>query len=165
MKFVFGGTPPVVKKVDGLGFFDATFDGSETHRRSDCLFEGAEYFRPARRGLPTESGWTPALEIPLPTDPATTFGLPSMAQTEADIREIADSKLVDVISLGIDQDAQENIFHPERQDKRRFGAGGVPVRSAEDYRRLYEATRSGNYPLMRTYSGTDDFIRLAGNVC
>ena len=41
------------------------------------------------------------------------------------------------------------------------GAGGVPVRSADDYRSLYAASRRGNYPLMRTYSGTDDFVRLA----
>ncbi len=26
---------------------------------------------------------------------------------------------------------------------------------------LFTASRQGNYPLMRTYSGTDDFIRLA----
>jgi hypothetical protein len=35
------------------------------------------------------------------------------------------------------------------------------VRSADDYHRLYAASRRGNYPLLRTYSGTDDFIRLA----
>ena len=63
--------------------------------------------------------------------------------------------------MGIDQDAQENFFHPERQDPRRRGAGGVPVRSAEDYRSLFAASRCGNYPLLRTYSGTDDFIQLA----
>jgi hypothetical protein len=63
--------------------------------------------------------------------------------------------------LGVDQDAQENFFHPERQNPRRKGAGGVPVRSPEDYRALYQASRRGNYPLLRTYSGTDDFIRQA----
>jgi hypothetical protein len=89
------------------------------------------------------------------------FGLPMMQATLEGIKQISDSKMVDVISLGIDQDAQENFFHPERQDKRRVGAGGVPVRTPEDYRKLYEASRSGNFPLMRTYSGTDDFIRLA----
>ena len=77
------------------------------------------------------------------------------------IRQIAEAKALDVISLGIDQDAQANFFHPERQNPRTTGAGGVPVRSAEDYRQLYQASRTGNYPLMRTYSGTDDFIRLA----
>ena len=69
--------------------------------------------------------------------------------------------MLDVISLGIDQDAQENFYHPERQDPRRRGAGGVPVRNADDYRSLYAASRRGNFPLMRTYSGTDDFVRLA----
>jgi hypothetical protein len=35
------------------------------------------------------------------------------------------------------------------------------VRSEDDYRVLYAASRRGNFPLLRTYSGTDDFIRLA----
>jgi hypothetical protein len=89
------------------------------------------------------------------------FGLPTIQATVEGIRQISEARVLDVISLGIDQDAQENFFHAERQDARRFGAGGVPVRSAEDYRTLYEASRTGNFPLLRTYSGTDDFIRLA----
>ena len=56
---------------------------------------------------------------------------------------------------------QENFFHPERQNPASRGAGGVPVRSAEDYRKLYNAAQTGNFPLMRSYSGTDDFIRMA----
>ncbi|NMC83858.1 MAG: methionine synthase, partial [Anaerolineaceae bacterium] len=75
--------------------------------------------------------------------------------------KIARAEVLDVFSLGTDQDAQENFFHPERQNPRARGAGGVPVRSADDYRLLYAASRSGNFPLMRAYSGTDDFIRLA----
>jgi hypothetical protein len=35
------------------------------------------------------------------------------------------------------------------------------VRTPDDYRILYAASRRGNFPLLRTYSGTDDFIRLA----
>jgi hypothetical protein len=89
------------------------------------------------------------------------FGLPTMEDTLRGVEKISKAKALDVISLGIDQDAQENFFHPERQDVRRKGAGGVPVRTADDYRELYAASRQGNYPLMRTYSGTDDFIRLA----
>jgi hypothetical protein len=41
----------------------------------------------------------------------------------------------------------------------------VPVRSPDDYIRLYQASRKGNYPLMRTYSGTNDLIRLAEMYC
>ena len=89
------------------------------------------------------------------------FGLPTLQDTIEGIAHIAEAKVLDVISLGIDQDAQANFFHPERQDARKTGAGGVPVRSAQDYRDLYKASRRGNYPLMRTYSGTDDFLKLA----
>ena len=84
-----------------------------------------------------------------------------MEATLAGIEQIADARVLDVISLGIDQDAQENFYHPERQDPRRRGAGGAPVRNADDYRSLYTASRRGNFPLLRTYSGTDDFVRLA----
>jgi hypothetical protein len=37
----------------------------------------------------------------------------------------------------------------------------VPVRTRDDYAALYAASRRGNYPLMRSYSGTDDLLRLA----
>jgi hypothetical protein len=84
-----------------------------------------------------------------------------MEATRAGIEQIAEAQMLDVISLGIDQDAQANFFRPERQEPGRTGAGGVPVRSADDYRSLYAASRRGNFPLMRTYSGTDDFIHLA----
>ena len=84
-----------------------------------------------------------------------------MEDTLEGIRQIAEAQALDVISLGIDQDAQENFFHPERQNPRRTGAGGVPVRSADDYAKLYAASPQRQLPLMRTYSGTDDFIRLA----
>jgi hypothetical protein len=40
----------------------------------------------------------------------------------------------------------------------RFVFGGVPERSPEDYWALYAAGRRGNFPLVRTYSGADDFI-------
>ena len=89
------------------------------------------------------------------------YGLPTMDETLRGVETIANARCLDVISLGIDQDAQENFFHPERQELRKKGAGGVPVRSAEDYKALYQASRSGNFPLLRTYSGTDDFIKLA----
>ena len=91
------------------------------------------------------------------------FGLPadSVQPTIDGIRRIAESRVLDVISLGPDQDAQENFFHPERQDDRRKGAGGVPFRTEADLLALYAATRAGNYPLIRSYSGTADLLPYA----
>ena len=91
----------------------------------------------------------------------THFGQPTLEDTIKGIEKISDSGLIDVVSLGIDQDAQANFFHPERQDIKRAGAGGVPVRTESDLKKLYSATRRGNFPLMRSYAGTDDLIKMA----
>lgn len=160
VRFAFGGTPPVAERARALGFFEAIFDGYET--TEDVL----AYLRGQPRGTQDETSYPQtAIEriqwkAPYPIL-RHHYGQPTMQATIEGIAHIAESRLLDVISLGIDQDAQENFFHPERQDPRRFGAGGVPVRSAEDYCALYDASRRGNYPLLRTYSGTDDFIPLA----
>jgi methylmalonyl-CoA mutase cobalamin-binding subunit len=159
-QFIFGGTPPVAEKAKKLGFFQAIFDGTQTREEIITFLRGDER---------TESG--------SPIYPQTTmerilwkkpypllrhhFGQPSMNASVEGIKQIAEAKALDVISLGVDQDAQENFFHPGKQNPRSTGAGGVPVRSPDDYSRLYCASRRGNFPLMRTYSGTNDFIRLA----
>lgn len=159
VRFLFGGTPPLVERVEKLGFFEACFNGKETNEqvmgylRDQTKIQSADVF-------PQKTIERIKWKAPFPLI-RHHFGLPDFNATLAGIQQIADAGVIDVISLGIDQDAQENFFHPERQDKRRRGAGGVPVRSPDDYRRLFEATRHGNYPLLRTYTGTDDFIRLA----
>jgi hypothetical protein len=39
------------------------------------------------------------------------------------------------------------------------GSGGVPIRIKDDLVNLYNASRTGNYPLLRIYSGTQDLIK------
>jgi len=160
VRFVFGGTPPVAEKAKKLGFFEAFFDGSEHPDDVIAFLKGTKLDEVSESDYPQAT-----VERILWKDPYPLirhhFGLPTMEDTVTGIEKIANSGVLDVISLGIDQDAQANFFHPERQDPRRKGAGGVPVRTADDYRALYRASRTGNYPLLRTYSGTDDFIQLA----
>jgi hypothetical protein len=160
VKFVFGGTPLVAERVKALGFFERIFDGSQPadeilaylKGQTNLLSEETDYPQTVTKRIEWKSPY-PLLRHH--------FGLPTMQATLEGIEKIASAKILDVISLGIDQDAQENFFHPEQQDPRRKGAGGVPVRTADDYKLLYSSSRRGNYPLMRTYSGTDDFLRLA----
>lgn len=161
VRFVFGGTPPVSQRAAMLpGFFERVFDGSQPPEEVLAYLKGeaADVQDPAN--YPQTAIVRIQQKAPYPIL-RHHFGLPTMEASLAGIQQIAEDRALDVISLGIDQDAQENFYHPERQDPRARGAGGVPVRSAEDYRTLYEASRCGNYPLMRTYSGTDDFLRLA----
>jgi len=160
VRFAFGGTPPVAERAQALGFFEQVFDGSEPPDAVVAYLKGQAYAHATEADFPQTTVERIAWKAPYPIL-RHHFGLPTMEATLDGIAKIAEAHALDVISLGIDQDAQENFFHPERQDVRRKGAGGVPVRSADDYRALYEASRHGNYPLLRTYSGTDDFIRLA----
>lgn len=159
-RFCFGGTPPVAEKAQQIGLFEACFSGEEP------IDDIIAYLQEGKPG--------PGHEIRPPQSVVERikwkspfplirhhFGQPTVEDTVAGIRRLSESRLLDIVSLGPDQDAQEHFFHPERQDPRRKGAGGVPARSANDYRAMYAATRCGNYPLMRCYAGTDDLLRLA----
>jgi methylmalonyl-CoA mutase cobalamin-binding subunit len=160
VQFAFGGTPPVAEKARSLGFFQEIFDGSENSEDVVAFLRGKPLDQAGEDSYPRDAVSRIHWKAPFPLI-RHHFGLPTMEDTREGISKIADARVIDVISLGIDQDAQENFFHPERQDPRRKGAGGVPVRGREDYISLAEASKKGNYPLLRTYSGTDDFIRLA----
>jgi len=160
VRFVFGGNPPIAKLASNMNIFEKVFEGGEPADQVLAYLKG-------QPNAQIKDGDFPQLTIdrilwktPFPLI-RHHFGLPTLKDTEKGIEKIAESRCLDVISLGIDQDAQEKFFHPENQDSRRKGAGGVPVRRWEDYEQLFAASRRGNFPLMRTYSGTDNFIPLA----
>ena len=160
VRFAFGGTPPLAERARVMGFFEQIFEGGESASTVLAYLKGQPGDQPVETDFPQKTidriGW----KAPYPIL-RHHFGLPTMTATEEGIARIAEAQVLDVISLGVDQDAQANFFHPERQNPRRRGAGGVPVRSPCDYSALYQASRRGNYPLLRTYSGTDDFLQLA----
>jgi hypothetical protein len=160
VRFAFAGTPPVAERARKLGFFEKIFDGSESPEQVLAYLKGQPAEALTGADYPQRATERIAWRSPYPIL-RHHFGLPTMQDTIAGIEKIAEAQALDLISLGTDQDAQENFFHPERQDPRQKGAGGVPVRSADDFRALYEASRRGNFPMLRSYSGTDDFIRYA----
>ena len=159
--WVFGGTAPVAEKVRELGFFDVIFDGTDdiddsiTFLRTGQLPDksSAELFASDLIGRLAQKHPYPVLRHH--------FGLPSFDKTLEGIKEIAQSRVLDVISLGIDQNTQQFFFRTEERKPEMDGAGGVPVHDADGFRRLFEATQTGNFPLMRCYSGTADVLRLA----
>lgn len=89
------------------------------------------------------------------------FGRPLLQETIEGCRKIAEARVLDVISIAPDQNAQEFFFHPEQMRDELTGAGGVPVRKPEDLRALFEASRLGNYPVLRCYSGTNELVNWA----
>ncbi len=159
-RFVFGGTPPLAERARKLQFFERCFSGEEPLEEIIAYLKGELWQGTTERDFPQTFVERLVWKKPFPLI-RHHYGRPTVEETIQGIREIAQARVLDVISLGIDQDAQENFFHPERQDPRRKGAGGVPVRTPDEYRALYQASRCGNYPLMRAYSGTDDHLKLA----
>lgn len=160
IRFAFGGTPPVAERAIKLGFFEKVFNGGETPEQVLAYLRGQPADSMGESEFPQTTVDRIAMRAPYPIL-RHHFGLPSMEETLQGIKKIAEAEVLDLISLGTDQEAQENFFHPEKQDPRRKGAGGVPVRTPDDLLALFKASRCGNFPLLRAYSGTDDFIRYA----
>jgi len=178
---VFGGTEPVCRVARESGLFARVFSP-----RTDPG-EVVDFLRRAARGevaVPTPGSGRPGRptaaadrEAAAKTHPDNLvdriaaarpypifrhhYGRPSLEETVRGCALLAESGVLDVISIGPDQNAQEHFFHPEEMEEDQTGAGGVPLRRPEDFRRLYEASRRGNHPLMRCYSGTRDILRMA----
>lgn len=158
-RWVLGATDPVAEHGRALNFFEAVFGGSAEWQELVDFLRGVR--STAEGGLPPETlvdriRW----KRPFPLL-RHHFGQPTVAATVEGIRQIAEAGVLDVVSLGTDQNAQEHLFRPGEMDPREHGAGGVPVRTPDDLRALYAASRTGNYPIMRCYSGTRDQLRWA----
>jgi len=158
--FIFGGTPPTAKVARQSGLFEATFGGLEPREDITSLLKGKAK-EVKKDEIPPQNlidriafnGSYPLLRHH--------FGLPTVEATVEGAKEIAISETVDVISIGPDQNAQESFFRPDEMKKEQDGAGGVPLRKPEDLEAIYKATRCGNHPLLRCYSGTRDLIKWA----
>jgi len=155
-KFVLGCTPSVAEVAREPGIFDMIFTGEESP------VEVASYLKD--KGVIRKISYPQTLierienSRPFPIL-RHHLGLPSLEETISGAREIAEAGVLDVISIAPDQNAQENFFRPDQMNPDLDGAGGVPLRKEEDLIKIYEATRTGNYPLLRCYSGTRDLIK------
>lgn len=159
IRMIFGGTPPVALEAVKSGLFEKVFDGTEPSGSIKQYLRGIT-------GSETE-GILPGTLVerigrkyPYPLL-RHHFGRPSLKETIDGVEKIADSGVLDVLSIGPDQNAQEHFFHPEEMDHSQDGAGGVPLRNPEDLEAIYKSTRRGNFPLVRCYSGTRDLMKWA----
>ena len=162
VRVFFGGTPPVAAVAREYDFIDRIFSGQESGYEIQTALRASHAPTATQQQFPQQAVERILWKAPYPIL-RHHFGLPAQTiqPTLEGIREIAEAQVLDVISLGADQDAQENFFRPLRQDPRSKGAGGVPFRTEQELVQLYKATRYGNFPLMRSYSGTSDHISYA----
>lgn len=157
--WVFGGTKPVADVAATYKIFSFVSDGfddindSIRFLRGDDKIEGVDCYGATLMERIKKSYPYPILRHHL--------GLPTMNATVDAIERVSEAKVLDVVSLGPDQNAQQYLFEQEHIQKAFDGAGGVPIRSEDDFRRLKAASKRGNYPLMRCYSGTADVFKYA----
>ena len=155
-----GGTPPVARVAESLGIFDRVFSGLEDMDEVLGFLKGHSGHDESSERPPDNLVKRIEFKRPYPVI-RHHFGLPDLEVTVQGVKTLASSGVLDVISLGPDQNAQESLFRPWEMDPSQDGAGGVPVRTPEDFRRLYSAAQCGNYPLLRCYSGTRDVFKMA----
>ncbi|MBT9155070.1 MAG: hypothetical protein DDT37_00035 [Firmicutes bacterium] len=158
-ELVFGGTLPVAAVAREADMFSRIFSGEDgpvevlAYLRGEKV--GDAVTRPPQSLLARINAKSP---YPLIRHH---FGLSDLQATIEGVKAIAGAKVLDVLSLGPDQNAQYAFFRPQEMDPLQHGAGGVPVRTSSDLESIYAASRTGNYPLLRCYSGTRDLLKWA----
>lgn len=81
------------------------------------------------------------------------------------VRKLSKAGAIEIVSLAPDQTSQALLakFVRGEEDPKKYshGQGGAPIGSKEDLVKLKEATKCGNYPMSRIYSGTDELCEVA----
>ncbi|RPJ10085.1 MAG: hypothetical protein EHM36_03550, partial [Deltaproteobacteria bacterium] len=89
----------------------------------------------------------------------------SIEPTVEDVKKLSEAEAIEIVSLAPDQPSQTHLakFVRGEEDPSKYykGQGGAPIRSLEDLKVLKDATRRGNWPMTRIYSGTDELLELA----
>jgi len=87
------------------------------------------------------------------------FGIPSdtIDETVEGIKEISNGGAVDIISLGSSNLSQRYYGFPELF-KNKNNDGGVPYKNKNDLKKLFNASRRGNYPAMKPYAHVNNMV-------
>ncbi|KAF2958434.1 methionine synthase [Thermotoga sp. Ku-13t] len=158
--YIFGGTVETAEAARRFSFIKKAFDGSEELDEIVMFLRGEARKLQKQEVFPQRLGERIKFKSPFPLI-RHHIGLQTLEETIEEIKKMAESQLLDVISIAPDQNCQQFFFEPEKMDPKQDGAGGAPIRTREDFVRLYEASRRGNYPLVRCYAGTTHMVEFS----
>jgi len=159
LKFVFGGTIETGRIAKNYKIFEKVFDGSEEVEDVLNFIKGGGS-KIEKKEFPQNLPDRIKFKEPYALI-RHHIGLQTMEETIEEVKKLSESKLLDIISIAPDQNCQSYFFEKEKMDEKLSGAGGAPIRSEEDFKKLYEASRRGNFPLMRCYSGTRNMVKFS----
>jgi methylmalonyl-CoA mutase cobalamin-binding subunit len=157
--FIFGGTIETSQVARKYNFFKKIFDGSEEEEDVVLFLRGQIKYK-EEENFPSTLAERIEFKSPYPLI-RHHIGLQTMEETIEEIKKLAESELLDIISLAPDQNCQQYFFDQEKMDPNQDGAGGAPIRNEKDFVTMYEASRRGNYPLVRCYSGTNNMVEFS----
>lgn len=158
IQWMFGGTEPTAEVAEESGIFQKIFYGTEDIDEVIAYLKGKDHKEEEYYPRDLVSRINSKYPYPILRHH---LGLTSIEETMDAIKKVAEAKVLDVISIAPDQNAQEHFFEQDKMDHRLDGAGGVPARNKEDFNKLYESAQIGNYPLLRCYSGTKNLLPFA----
>ena len=89
------------------------------------------------------------------------FGIPdkTIQPTVEGIKQLAEARVLDEVSLGSSELSQRYFGHPEKFEQLK-NDGGVPYKTYEDLVKLYQASRYGNYPGVKPYCHVVDLVKF-----
>lgn len=89
------------------------------------------------------------------------FGIPApdIKPTVEGIRELANARVLDEVSLG-SSDLSQRYFGQSEMFERLKNDGGVPYKDFNDLVALYQASRCGNFPGVKPYCHVNDLVRF-----
>lgn len=122
IKWIFGGTTPVSKAIEPFGLFDFYFDGMATEVDVLGFLRSSNHQKTTENVFPQTLVERIEFMCPFPVLRAH-FGLPTVEKTRNGIIRIARARVIDVISIGPDQNFQESFFRPQDMKQSEVGAG------------------------------------------
>lgn len=158
--FSFGGTAETAEVARKFKFITKVFDGTEEPEESVMFLRSAKMNGNGKIEYPQTLRERIEYKKPYPLI-RHHIGLSTLEETEEQIKILSESGLLDIISLAPDQNCQQYYFEQGKMDHRQDGAGGAPIRSVDDLKRMYNATRMGNFPILRCYSGTENLLEFS----
>jgi hypothetical protein len=159
------------------------FDVSDSRSRAILQELGSELYPPTipeldqlARAVTADDSYLTEPPLPIPSPAATRsltcriresdmpvlrthFGVPdgSIKPTVEGIAKLAESRVIDEISLGSSDLSQRYFGRPEEFARRR-NDGGVPYKTFGDLVELAEAARRGNFPSVKPYAHVVDLV-------
>ena len=170
--YLFKDSPIVRNRVtETVDFFEIKHDREEIINRicEELVPKGIELFDQLADATVAGDDYKTEPPLPVPSNEAikdyikrieespfpalrSHFGIPadSIQPTVEGIRELSNARVIDEVSLGSSDLSQRYFGQPDKFAKIK-NDGGVPYKDYSDLVKLYQASRTGNYPGVKPY--------------